>query len=139
MRSPIFLTVLAVAGLLAGCSFDKLTSGIQPYRIDVRQGNYVDQEMVSQLKKGMTRDQVRFVLGTPLVVDPFRTNRWDYVYSFKSGRGEMQKRTVSVFFDGDRLDHVDGDVAASDGAGEAAPQPVERSRVIEITAPEGKQ
>lgn len=139
MRSPIFLSALALAGLLAGCSFDKLTSGIQPYRVDVRQGNYVDQEMVSQLKKGMTRDQVRFVLGTPLVVDPFRTDRWDYVYLFQPGRGEGVKRTVSVFFVGDRLDHVDGDVAAADNAGEAAPQPVERSRVIEITAPEEKK
>jgi outer membrane protein assembly factor BamE len=139
MRSPIFLTVLAAAGLLAGCSFDNLTSSIQPYRIDVRQGNYVDQEMVSQLKKGMTRDQVRFVLGTPLVVDPFRTDRWDYVYLFQPGGGEGVRRTVSVFFVGDRLDHVDGDVAAADGAGEAGGQPVERSRVIEITAPEEKK
>ncbi|MBI1906317.1 MAG: outer membrane protein assembly factor BamE [Rhodocyclales bacterium] len=140
MQSPTFLTVLAVVGLLAGCSFDKLASGIQPYRIDVRQGNYVDQEMVSQLKKGMTRDQVRFVLGTPLVVDPFRTDRWDYVYLFRPGRGEGLKRTVSVFFVADRLDHVDGDVAAAtDGASEAAPQPVERSRVIEISAPEEKK
>lgn len=139
MRSPISLTVLAFAGLLAGCSFDNLASGIQPYRIDVRQGNYVDQEMVSQLKKGMTRDQVRFVLGTPLVVDPFRTDRWDYVYLFQPGKGERQMRTVSVFFVEDRLDRVDGDVAAAGSTGEPAPQPAERSRVIEISAPEGKK
>lgn len=139
MRSPISLTVLTIAIVLAGCSFDKLASGIQPYRIDVRQGNYIDQEMVSQLKKGMTRDQVRFVLGTPLVVDPFRTDRWDYVYLFQPGRGEGQRRTVSVFFVDERLDRVDGDVAAAGSGGEPAPQPVERSRVIEISAPEGKQ
>lgn len=125
--------------MLQGCSFDRIASGIQPYRVDVRQGNYVDQEMVSQLRKGMSRDQVRFVLGTPLVVDPFRTDRWDYVYLFQPGRGEGQKRTVSVFFVDDRLDRVDGDVAAAGAAGEPAPQPVERSRVIEITAPEDKK
>lgn len=135
MRFPIFLTVFAVTGLLAGCSFDTLTDSIQPYRVDVRQGNYVDQEMVSQLKKGMSRDQVKFVLGTPLLVDLFRTDRWDYVYLFQPGRGEAQKRTVSVFFVDGQLDRVEGDVAAAASTGEEA-QLVERSRVIEITAPE---
>jgi outer membrane protein assembly factor BamE len=131
MRSPLF-SALVAASLLAGCSFDNLVDKIDPYRIDVRQGNYVDQKMVSQLRKGMTRDQVRFVLGSPLVVDTFRDDRWDYVYLYKPGDGEREQRVISVFFDGDLLDHVEGDVQAGDAAAQAAGDQSARSRVVEI-------
>lgn len=136
MRSiPVALLVGAL-GLLPGCSLDPLAERVNPYRIDVRQGNYVDQSMVSQLRKGMTRDQVRFVLGTPLVVDPFRTDRWDYVYLFKPGRGAAERRIISVFFEGDRLDRVEGDVAAAgDAAGAADQVQSQPPRVIEIQGP----
>lgn len=123
--------VFAVAGILAGCSFNTLTDRITPYRIDIRQGNYVDQEMVARLKKGMTRDQVRFALGTPLVADVFHSDRWDYVYTFKPGKGEPQQRVLSVFFAGDRLDRVEGDVQAADSAQSQAVQ-TEKTRVIEV-------
>ncbi len=130
MRPSLFPAFIAL-GLLAGCSFDSLTEKVNPYRIDVRQGNYVDQEMIAQLKRGMTRDQVRFVLGSPLVVDLFRADRWDYVYRFKPGRGEAEQRLISVYFVGDSLDHVEGDVqAVGDGGAQGAA--VERSRVVEI-------
>ncbi len=138
MRSLLIPALVALAGLAAGCSFDTLTSRVNPYRIDIRQGNYVDQEMVAQLKKGMTREQVRFVLGTPLIVDAFHADRWDYVYLFKPGGGEPEQRVVSVFFEDDRLERVDGDVVAGDPQGEAAAQREQRSRVVEITAPEKK-
>jgi len=133
MRFLMLPALVAGSVLLAGCSFDTLTSGVDPYRIDVRQGNYVDQKMVSQLRKGMTRDQVRFVLGTPLVVDAFRQDRWDYVYLFRPGRGEELRRTISVFFVGDVLDRLEGDVVGGEASAEA---PAERARVIEIAAPE---
>ena len=132
MRS-IILPVLAVVGLLSGCSINSLTDRVNPYRIDVRQGNYVDQEMVARLKKGMTREQVRFALGTPLIADAFHADRWDYVYRFQPGRGEIEQRVLSVFFDGDRLDRVEGDVQAGDAR--AATSQAERSRVVEIAAP----
>lgn len=128
---PYLLAAVVATSLLAGCSFDSIVGVVDPYRIDVRQGNHVDQEMVSQLKRGMTRDQVRFVLGSPLVVDPFRTDRWDYVYRFKPGRGEAEQRMISVFFVDDKLDRVDGDVQAAQGG--SAPQvQAERSRVVEV-------
>jgi outer membrane protein assembly factor BamE len=85
--------------------------------------------MVSQLKRGMTREQVRFVLGSPLVVDMFRRDRWDYVYRFKPGSGEPEQRVISVFFVDDRLDHVEGDVQGGCGASAASG---ERSRVVEV-------
>lgn len=135
MRSISVALLVGALGLLAGCSFDPIAQRVNPYRIDVRQGNYVDQAMVSQLRKGMTRDQVRFVLGTPLVVDPFRSDRWDYVYLFQPGRGASERRLISVFFEDDLLVRVEGDVtAAADDAGSAA-APAERGRVVEIQGP----
>jgi len=138
MRSLTLPALAVVVGLLTGCSINTLTDRINPYRIDVRQGNYVDQEMVARLKKGMTREQVRFALGTPLIVDVFHPDRWDYVYRFQPGRGEPEQRVLSVFFDGDRLDRVEGDVQAGDAQAQAATSQNVRSRVVEIAAPPQK-
>ena len=135
MRS--FLAALVVSsGLISGCSFDSVVGLVDPYRIDIRQGNYVDQEMVAQLRRGMTREQVRYVLGSPLVVDMFRSDRWDYVYRFRPGSGEAQQRVISLFFAGDVLDRIEGDVAAASGEAAAAPQ--QRSRVVEIPPAAGR-
>jgi len=135
MRS--FLAALVVSsGLISGCSFDSVVGLVDPYRIDIRQGNYVDQEMVAQLRRGMSRDQVRYVLGSPLVVDMFRSDRWDYVYRFRPGSGEAQQRVISLFFAGDVLDRIEGDVAAASGDAAAAPQ--QRSRVVEIPPAAGR-
>lgn len=138
MRPHFSLAALAVAGLLSGCSFNALTDSVSPYRVEVRQGNYVDQAMVSQLRKGMTREQVRFVLGTPLVIDPFRDDRWDYVYVHRPSRGTGERKVLSVFFIDNLLDHVAGDVVAGDSAAEAAEPVAERSRVVEVLRPEGR-
>lgn len=120
--------------LLAGCSSTPdITSRLSPYRIDVRQGNYVTQDMVAKLKPGMSRDQVRFALGTPLVADMFHADRWDYVYRFQPGRGETQLRRLVVFFEEGKLVRVGGDVVAeTEAAPSAAPSPA--ARVIEVPA-----
>lgn len=128
------ISALAAASLLAGCSFGSIADRVNPYRIDIRQGNYVDQAMVAQLKRGMSREQVRFVLGSPLITDVFRTDRWDYVYRFKPGQGELQQRMISVFFVDDRLDRVDGDVSGGDPNAELELQQAVRSRVVEVPA-----
>ena len=101
--------MLAASTLLAGCgTYDsttrKIANAITPYRIDIVQGNFVSREQAAQLKEGMTRDQVRFVLGTPLLTDMFHANRWDYIFSFKRGNTNVvQERKLTVWFDGDRL------------------------------------
>ncbi|APR05771.1 outer membrane protein assembly factor BamE [Thauera chlorobenzoica] len=129
---PSYLVAALVAtSVLAGCSFDSVVGVVDPYRIDVRQGNYVDQDMLSQLRRGMTRDQVRFVMGSPLVVDMFREDRWDYVYRFRPGRGDLQQRVISVFFVDNLLDRVEGDVQPAASAGTRVDAPG-RSRVIEV-------
>jgi len=105
----------AIFGAVFGSGVNQVTSYIRPYRIDVRQGNWVDQEMVSQLKPGQTRDQVRFILGSPLVSDMFHADRWDYIYRFQPGRGEAEQRRLTVYFQDDKLVRVGGDVVADDG------------------------
>lgn len=72
------------------------------YRTNIAQGNLIEQEDLDQVEVGMTRNQVRFLLGTPMIDDPFHKERWDYVYYLKVGRGEADfKRWVSVIFDDD--------------------------------------
>jgi outer membrane protein assembly factor BamE len=104
MGKLIFLVLL-----LAGCQSFTLP-GLSAYKIDVQQGNYVTQDMVAKLKPGMTRNQVKFALGTPLIADPFHPDRWDYVYVLhKKGKLVAQRRIVAVF-DGDKLVRIEGDV-----------------------------
>jgi len=117
---------LAAAALLAACQQVPMLPGLTTYRIDIQQGNVVTQEMVDKLKPGMTRQQVRFVLGTPPVVDPFRQDRWDYVYYYNK-RGKLtEHRRLVLLFDGDILKRIEGDVTPAAGqatAGTAASVP----------------
>lgn len=130
IRTALAVTASAVSLTLAGCG---LTETLRPYKLDIRQGNYVTQEMVSNLKKGMSRDQVRFALGTPLLTDVFHADRWDYLYRFDPGYGEVEQRRISLFFDGDQLARVEGDVTAASGEPAAAPQ--RRIRELDLSAP----
>jgi outer membrane protein assembly factor BamE len=109
-QSSRIAVYLLAAMLLASC--------ISVYKTDVQQGNLVTQEMVEKLKVGMNRNQVRFVLGTPLLTDPFHSNRWDYYYFLKKGGDPAaQIRRVTVFFEKDQLISVEGDIKA-DGLNE---------------------
>lgn len=133
--SRLFFAVLAFS-LLGACS--AVPSIVTEYRIDIQQGNVLTQDMVSQLRPGLTRDQVRFVLGTPLLVDIFHADRWDYVYRLQNGRtGDVELRRFTVLFDGEgKLHRVLGDVAAA-GAGEANAEPDVKSRVLDLGAIDG--
>lgn len=120
---------LAAAGLNGGCGMPALPElpafpdlpGIPDiYRIDVQQGNIVDQEMLGQLEIGMERRKVRFILGTPLLVDPFNQDRWDYVYSLRRGSGEEVTQRVSVYFVDDRLARIEDGLEAGAVPGSAA-------------------
>lgn len=85
-----------------------------PYRVDIQQGNFISREMVEQLKEGMTRpegvtrEQVRFVLGTPLLTDVFHADRWDYVFRLQKRNGEVISSRLTVFFDNNRLSRIEG-------------------------------
>ena len=119
---PALWAVAALLPLLASCrSIDMpKVPGITPYRMVIQQGNFLSQEMVSQLKPGMTREQVRFILGTPLVTDIFHADRWDYVFYRELANGKREQRNLSVVFEKDRLARVIGDLMPPEGATPAA-------------------
>jgi outer membrane protein assembly factor BamE len=110
---------LAVAAMAGGCgSFDRMSQGIAgsitPYRVEVVQGNFVSREQVAALKPGMSRQQVRDVLGTPLLTDAFHANRWDYVFTLRRQGVPPQARKLAVFFKGEQLDRFEGDEMPSE-------------------------
>ena len=93
LAAPLLLALLG-----AGCV----------YRMDVQQGNLLDVEQVEQVEVGMTRSQVRFLLGTPMVIDSFDADRWDYIYSLRRGHErEVTRRHLVVWFDGDKVTRIE--------------------------------
>lgn len=123
---------------LTACSV--VPSYFNAYKIDIQQGNVLTQEMVAQLKPGQTRDQVRYILGTPLITDVFHQQRWDYLYRYLNGRtGAIEQRKFSVFFGKDNLlERVGGDVASAVGVDPG--EPATRSRVVDLgSVGEGSQ
>lgn len=103
------LSIIGTA--LAGCTnSDRSQSGLfAPYRISIPQGNYVNQQMLDQVREGMTREQVRLAMGTPLLADPFHPERWDYVFRFQYPNGDAELRRVTIRFDGDLVSKIDAD------------------------------
>lgn len=100
------ITLILASVLLASCS-GLSTPLLSPYKMDIRQGNYITQEMREKLKLGMTKQQVRYVLGTPMIADAFHGDRWDYPYSLER-RGEIvEKQQLTLYFDGDNLARVE--------------------------------
>lgn len=129
LRSRLLLSV-AFCALLGACTYKP--SFINEYKIDIQQGNVLSQEMVAQLKPGQTRDQVRFLLGSPMITDVFHQQRWDYVYRYQNGQtGKVESRKFAVFFNADGLlERVGGDVAVADVAELTAPPP--QSRLVDL-------
>lgn len=111
-RTLTRLAILLCIMGLAGCSVPRLQfPGV--YKIDIQQGNIITQEMVDQLRPGMTKRQVIFVMGTPLVRDPFNQDRWDYVYSYQPGGGVRGQERITMFFEDDLLTSFSGDFVPS--------------------------
>ena len=124
------LPFAACFALLSACSLKP--NFFNEYKIDVQQGNVLSQEMVAELKPGRTRDQVRFLLGTPLVSDIFHLQRWDYVYRYQNGQtGQVESRKLAVFFDKDgRLERVGGDAEAATVA--ELTTPVAKTQLVDL-------
>jgi outer membrane protein assembly factor BamE len=124
---------LALVGLLlalGGCQHVPILPGLTPYQLEIQQGNVLTPEMVAKLKPGMTRQQVRFVLGTPPITDAFHPDRWDYVYYVRKQGQIAEHRRLILLFDGDTLKRIEGDpMPLADNtpkAGEKAPEAQEK-------------
>jgi len=109
----VLIIISLLASTLAGCSGKNIPF---VYKIDIPQGNVITQEMVDQLQRGMDKQRVAYVMGTPLLVDVFHQDRWDYVYRLKPGRGKPTQRRISLHFENDQLVRIDGDVTPAAGA-----------------------
>lgn len=117
-RASLFLLLLANFALVACSGLNsasaRIAGVVTPYKMDIVQGNFVSREQVAALKPGMTRLQVRDILGTPLVTSLFHDQRWDYVFTFKRQGIEPQARKVTVFFKGDLFEQVQADALPSE-------------------------
>jgi len=111
--APRHALLAAALAALGGCTVlqtylpEPRSFGV--YKLDINQGNYLSQDMVDRLRVGQTRQQVRLILGTPLVASPFHANRWDYVYEFKRQGQQLEHRTFAVYFVDDKLARWEGD------------------------------
>jgi outer membrane protein assembly factor BamE len=117
---PLAGAIVVLALLAAGCKNVPMLPGLTTHKIDVQQGNVVTQEMVAKLKPGMTRQQVRFVMGTPPISDVFHADRWDYVYYLNRGGRVVEQRRLVLRFEGELLKLIEGDVVPAPAAGAAS-------------------
>lgn len=107
MRKFHIIVAYYIALFLTGCSLDRLPL---VYRLDIHQGNVVTQDMMDQLRPGMTKRQVAFILGAPLLMDPFHDDRWDYVYSNQPNGESLTQNSVSLVFQNDELVSLQGHI-----------------------------
>lgn len=107
---PAVLLALAAVTALAGCASDRSRSGfLEPYRFAIPQGNYINQQMLDEVHAGMSPDEVRLRIGTPLLTDVFHPNRWEYVFRFQYANGDSELRRVTVYFADNRVTEVKHD------------------------------
>ena len=131
--------------VLSACSnfgeWPSVTDYLTPHRIDVRQGNYLTQDMVAKLRPGQTKDQVRFILGSPLIEDAFHSERWDYVYRYTKGHEPTTERHFAVYFVDGKLARVSGDVIAEtpEAAMEDQKAAAKKVKTIDISGVPAKQ
>ncbi len=101
-KNLIFICILSALSISACTSLLPT-----PHKIDIQQGNRIKPETLEKLQLGMSRQQTKFILGTPLLQDAFHQNRWDYIYYFKAGNGEIKQSRLRLMFDGDVLTAID--------------------------------
>jgi outer membrane protein assembly factor BamE len=144
-RNAVLSCLLLGSSLLGGCSLvsrtmsDGLTSVITPYRVEIVQGNVITSEQIAQIKPGRSRNEVRDILGSPLLADPFHAQRWDYFFALRRPGTEPQKRSVVVLFEGDVVKSVEAPDLPSEREFIAAitrGKAEESKRKLELTAEE---
>jgi outer membrane protein assembly factor BamE len=135
-RTCLSFLLVASASLVACGSMDGGRSGIArvvtPYKIDIVQGNFVSREQAAAITPGMSRAQVRDILGTPLLISVFHADRWDYVFTFKRQGLEPQARKVTVFFKGDALERIEADALPTEAEFVASLDSGRKSGVVPV-------
>lgn len=121
MKKLLILILWLNVALVTGC-------GSFPYKVDIQQGNVIEQDKLNRVQPGMTRNQVQYLLGTPIIEDPFHQDRWDYYYSLKTDGKLRERHQVALFFDNDRVARIEGDMRPQPNA---ATEP-EKSEVVDV-------
>lgn len=120
MRNIIITCLVPVVIFLSSCTWEPDLSDIglpRVHKIDIPQGNVVEQDQVNQLRPGMNKQQVRFVMGTPMLDDSFHANRWDYIYRFKPGYGDVETKQATLYFnENEKLVNIQGTFRPGDEA-----------------------
>ena len=124
MKKLLIIITCFASLILSACSWQLV------HKIDVQQGNVISQDEVNQLEPGMSRRQVQYIMGSPMVSDVFHQDRWDYIYRFQPGYGEPSREHVTLYFDGDSLQRITGTLHPDDKAGPAAARPQQVSLVV---------
>jgi len=101
--------------LIYGCSrsYDGGFNAPLLHKIDIQQGNVIDQKMLNKLTPGMNKKQVKFIMGTPVLIDPFHSERWEYIYSFQEGGQVREQRHITLHFENGKLAYISGDIEVS--------------------------
>ena len=110
MKHSLAILIFLLTTTACSRSFDGGYNLPLLYKIDIQQGNVIEQEMLDKLQPGMDKDQVQFIMGTPVIVDPFHEDRWEYVYSFQPGGKVREQRHLTLHFKDNKLTHVTGDI-----------------------------
>lgn len=134
LKNSLFL-LAGITLLMGGCSYEGTKKLPGVYRIDIQQGNVVDQDTLDQLRPGMPMQQVRFIMGTPIIVDPFHQDRWEYIYSYSEGGKRRKQRRITLHFRDNRLDAIDGNVLTAERDGDDVLK--EPSRTVEVPLERG--
>ena len=132
----LLISIIASSALLSGCSNLSMPEISVPdsipdlvHKVDIQQGNIINQDMINKLEPGMSKRQVRFIMGSPMISDIFHATRWDYLYRFhKSGHAPSETKRVSLHFDNEQLVRIEGDMRpmpAEEGAVDKKSQIVE--------------
>lgn len=121
---PVFLGGCMGGGNFSDPVTDTLAKTPLMYKPDIQQGNVLSQNDINKLQPGMSGEQVRFIMGTPLVQDTFNQNRWDYVYTMKKGGGSVEKKRIALIFEDDRLVEIKGDYRPDSNAQPSDPETV---------------
>lgn len=117
LNKIIQILISAALVLSAGCT------SFSPYKMEIRQGNYISPEMRKKIKVGMSRQQITSVLGSPLVTDVYHANRWDYVYRFEEKTQLVEQQKLTIYFEGDFVKRIDDSQAAENKPVQTVPTP----------------
>lgn len=112
-RVSLIVLYIFISSVISACSRIEGTIKLPlVYRVDIHQGNAIEQSMLDKLEYGMGKEKVIFIMGTPLLIDPFHSNRWEYIYIVERNGEVRNQRRITLFFKGDKLVHIEGDITA---------------------------